>query len=114
MVLEEPEGFSTEAAFCLFYIGLHVYSVLIVAALSMALTRHTRKYTKRKSMSLDPEAPWCECGQYKCQKSEGSLGKNATGAAQTRAAPLPRRRLPLARLTRRLKLDPRSSRKRDL
>jgi hypothetical protein len=75
MVPEEPEGFSTEAAFCLVYIGLHVYSVLIVVALSMALTRHTRKYTKRKSMSLDPEAPWCECGQYKCQKSEGSLGK---------------------------------------
>ncbi len=40
MVHEGQEGFSTdsEAAFCLFrfYIGLHVYSVLIAVALSMA------------------------------------------------------------------------------
>ena len=59
-----------EAAFCLFYIGLHVYSVLIVVALSMALTRHKRKHTKRKSMIVDPNAPSCDCGQYKCGKTK--------------------------------------------
>ena len=68
-VQERQEGF-TEAAFCLFYIGLHVYSVLIVVALSMALTGHKRKYTKRKSMIVDPNAPSCDCGQYKCGKTK--------------------------------------------
>ena len=75
MVQEGPEGFSIEAAFCFFYIGLNLYMVLTVVALSMVLTGNTRKYTKRKSMSLDPEAPWCECGEYKCQKSEGRFRK---------------------------------------
>ena len=72
---EGPEGFSIEAAFCLFYIGLNLYIVLTVVAISMVLTGNTRKYRKRKSMSLDPEAPWCECGEYKCQKSEGRFRK---------------------------------------
>ena len=72
---EGPEGFSIEAAFCLFYIGLSLYIVLTVVAISMVLTGNTRKYRKRKSMSLDPEAPWCECGEYKCQKSEGRFRK---------------------------------------
>ena len=39
MVQEGPEGFCTEAAFCLFYIGLHLYMVLTVVAISMVLTR---------------------------------------------------------------------------
>jgi hypothetical protein len=40
-----PEGFSTEAALCLLYIGLNVYLVLIVVSLKMALTGHKRRYT---------------------------------------------------------------------
>ncbi len=75
MVQEGPEGFSIEAVFCLFYIGLSLYIVLSVAAISMVPTGNTRKYRKRKSMSLDPEAPRCECGDYKCQKSEGRFRK---------------------------------------
>ena len=71
MVQEGPEGFSTEAALCLFYNGLIFYMVLTVVAMSMVLTGNTRKYTKRKSMITDPNAPLCECGQYKCQKIKG-------------------------------------------
>jgi hypothetical protein len=71
MVQEGHEDFCTEAALCLFYIGLHLYMVLTVVAISMVLTGHTRKYTKRKSMITDPNAPLCECGQYKCQKIKG-------------------------------------------
>ena len=40
-----PEGFSTEAALCLLYNGLSVYTVLTVIALSMVLTGHKRRYT---------------------------------------------------------------------
>ena len=116
MVEEGPEGFCTEAALCFLYIGLYLYMVLTAVALSMVLTGHKRRrYTQRKPMSADPDAPLCECGQYKCEKTKGGFRKSAIGAAETRPAPPPRRRLPLrARLTVRLKLDPRSSRKRDL
>ena len=75
MVPEEPEGFSTEAALCLLYNGLNVYTVLTVIALSMVLTGHKRKYRARKSMSMNPDAPLCECGQYKCQKTKGGYRK---------------------------------------
>ena len=44
MVQEGPEGFCTEAAFCFLYIGLHLYMVVTVIALSMVLTGHKRKY----------------------------------------------------------------------
>ena len=44
MVQEGQEGFCTEAALCLFYIGLHLYMVLTVVAISMVLTGNTRKY----------------------------------------------------------------------
>ena len=68
MVQEEPEGFSTEAALCLLYNGLILYLVLTAVALSMVLTGHKRRYTARRAMITDPNAPLCECGQYKCQK----------------------------------------------
>ena len=75
MVQEGPEGFCTEAALCFLYIGLHLYVVLTVVALSMVLTGHKRKYRARKSMSMNPDAPLCECGQYKCQKTKGGYRK---------------------------------------
>ena len=71
---EGPEGFCTEAAFCLFYIGLHLYMVLTVVAISMVLTGNVakpRRYKQRKPMSVDPDAPLCECGKYKRQKHHG-------------------------------------------
>ncbi len=66
-MMAEPEGFSTEAALCLLYIGLNVWLVLIVSTLSMTLTGNVkrRRYKSRKPMSADPNAPWCECGMYK-------------------------------------------------
>ena len=85
MVHEGQEGFSTEAAFCLFYIGLHVYSALIVIALSMALTGHERKYTKRKSMIVDPNAPSCDCGQYKCEKTKRGFRKKCHRCRRNKA-----------------------------
>ena len=51
MVQEEPEGFSTEAALCLLYNGLNVYTVLTVIALSMVLTGHKRRYTACRTRS---------------------------------------------------------------
>ena len=42
MVQEGQEGFCTEAALCLFYIGLHLYMVLTVVAISMVLTGSLR------------------------------------------------------------------------
>ena len=60
MVQEEPEGFSTEAALCLLYNGLNVYTVLTVIALSMVLTGHKRRYTACRAMITDPNAPLCE------------------------------------------------------
>ena len=71
MVQEGPEGFSTEAALCLLYNGLILYMVLTAVALSMVLTGHKRRYTARRAMITDPNAPLCECGQYKCQKIKG-------------------------------------------
>ena len=75
MVQEGPEGFSTEAALCLLYNGLILYMVLTAVALSMVLTGHKRRYTARKSMSMNPDAPLCDCGQYKCQKTKGGFRK---------------------------------------
>ena len=56
---------------CFLHIGLNLYLVLIVVSLSMALTGHKRRYTARRAMITDPNAPLCECGQYKCQKIKG-------------------------------------------
>ena len=71
-----PEGFCTEAALCFLYIGLYLYMVLTAVALSMVLTGHKRRrYTQRKPMSADPDAPLCECGQYKCEKTKGGFRK---------------------------------------
>ncbi len=76
MVQEGPEGFCTEAALCFLYIGLHLYMVVTVIALSMVLTGHNkRKYRARRSMSMNPDAPLCDCGQYKCQKTKGGYRK---------------------------------------
>ncbi len=54
-----------ESALWLLYTGLSVYLVLMVATLSMTLTGNDfkrRRYTQRKPMSVDPDAPLCECG----------------------------------------------------
>ena len=70
-MVEEPGGSSTETAFCLLYIGLNLYMVLTVVAISMVLTGNVakpRRYKQRKPMSVDPDAPLCECGKYKRQK----------------------------------------------
>ena len=75
MVQEGPEGFFIEAALCLLYNGLILYMVLTVVALSMVLTGHKRRYTARKSMSMNQDAPLCDCGQYKCQKTKGGFRK---------------------------------------
>ena len=66
---EEREG-SKPLCWCFLHIGLSLHLVRIVASLSMALTGHKRKYKARKSMSMNPDAPWCECGQYKRQKKQ--------------------------------------------
>ena len=42
-MVEEPGGSSTETAFCLLYIGLNLYMVLTVVALSMVLTGNVAK-----------------------------------------------------------------------
>ena len=91
--MEEPEGFCTEAALYFFYIGLSLYLVLIVVSLSMDLTGHERQYKARRSMSINPDVPWCECGRYKRQKSKGGLRhklsrcrNNKDSSAATQAA----------------------------
>jgi hypothetical protein len=58
-------GAGSETALWLLYTGLSVYLVLMVATLSMTLTGNDfkrRRYTQRKPMSVDPDAPLCECG----------------------------------------------------
>ena len=42
MVQEGQEGFCTEAAFCFLYIGLHLYMVVTVIALSMVASERGR------------------------------------------------------------------------
>ena len=32
-----------------------------------------RRYTPRRPMSVDPDAPFCECGQYKREKTKGGF-----------------------------------------
>ena len=54
-MVEEPGGSSTETAFCLLYIGLNLYMVLTVVAISMVLTGNVakpRRYKQRKPMSV--------------------------------------------------------------
>ena len=81
-----PEGFCTEAALCFLYIGLYLYMVLTAVALSMVLTGHKRRrYTQRKPMSADPDAPLCECGQYKCEKTKGGFRKKCHRCRRNKA-----------------------------
>ena len=63
-----------ETALWLLYTGLSVYLVLMVATLSMTLTGNDvkrRRYTQRIPMSVDPDAPLCECGECRRQKHHG-------------------------------------------
>ena len=71
---------------CFLYIGLYLYMVVTAVALSMVLTGHKRRrYTQRKPMSADPDAPLCECGQYKCEKTKGGFRKKCHRCRRNKA-----------------------------
>ena len=88
--------------------------VLTAVALSMVLTGHKRRrYTQRKPMSADPDAPLCECGQYKCEKTKGGFRKKCHRCRRNKAGSSAATQAATASSSD-VKLDPRSSRKRDL
>ena len=112
----EREGFCTEAA--LLVLPPHRPQLVSGAHSGLALDGSDRAEAEVQSTEVNEHESGRAVVRMRPvqapEKAKAVLDKSALGAAITRTAPPPRRRLPLgARLTRRLKLDPRSS-KRDL
>ena len=84
-MVEEPGGSSTETAFCLLYIGLNLYMVLTVVALSMVLTGNVakRRWGRMPRLHLaDIRSAFSRSGKDRLAQASGSSEASVSNGVQ--------------------------------